>query len=196
MAELILKHSAAAAFFLTVLSLTSSFAIDGSDSFSPNLSPLSLGINNKSEKLRHLHFYFHDIVVGKNATAIRVAKAPTTTTSSPFGVVVVIDDPLTVGPDIGSKLVGKAQGIYAFASQTDSTLLVAYNFAFMEEEYNGSSLTVLGRNVVSSAVREMPVIGGSEAFRFARGYAEARTQRYDLKTGNTIVKYNAYVLHY
>ncbi|KAE8671665.1 Dirigent protein 3 [Hibiscus syriacus] len=195
MAELLLKHSDAAAFLLTVVTLTSSFAALGSDSFSQNISPLSLGLN-KPEKLSHLHFYFHDIVVGKNATAVRVAQAPTTTAASPFGVVVVLDDPLTVGPDIGSELVGKAQGIYAFASQTDSSLLVAYNFAFMAEEYNGSSLTILGRNTVSSAVREMPVVGGSGTFRFARGYVEARTESFDLKTGNTVVEYNVYVLHY
>ncbi|KAL4376110.1 hypothetical protein GQ457_02G041000 [Hibiscus cannabinus] len=196
MAELLLKHSSNAAALLLLLLLTVlSLATVESSSFSENLSPSTLGLN-KAEKLSHLHFYFHDIVAGKNATAVRVAQANTTTATSPFGVVVVFDDPLTVGPDMGSKHVGQAQGIYAFASQTDASLLVAYNFAFTEGEYNGSSLTVLGRNAVASAVREMPVVGGSGTFRFARGYAEARTQSYDLKTGNTVDEFDVYVLHY
>ncbi|KAE8664198.1 Dirigent protein 21 [Hibiscus syriacus] len=196
MAELLLKlSSAAAVFLLAVLSLASSFATVEAKPFSRNLSPLSLGIN-KPEKLSHLHFYFHDIVAGKNATAVRVAKAETTSASSPFGAVAVIDDPLTVGPDIGSKLVGRAQGIYALTSKTESSLLMAYNFAFMEGKYNGSSLTVMGRNPVLSAVREMPVMGGSGVFRFARGYVEARTHTFDLKTGDACVEYDVYVYHY
>ncbi|XP_039024926.1 dirigent protein 22-like [Hibiscus syriacus] len=191
MAELLLNLSSTAVFLLAVLSLTSSFATIESKPFARVLSPSSMGLT-KPKKLSHLHFYFHDIVVGKNATAIRVAKAPTKTA---FGAVVVIDDPLTVGPDIDSKLVGKAQGIYVTTSQTEASLLMAYNFALMQGVYNGSSLSVMGRNPVFSDVREMPVIGGSGVFRLARGYAEARTSRYDYNTGNAFVEYNVYVLH-
>ncbi|KAK8514726.1 hypothetical protein V6N13_103120 [Hibiscus sabdariffa] len=195
MAELLLKLSSAAFFLFIFLSLTSAFAAGEPKPFSRYISPLSLGIN-KPEKLSHLHFYFHDIVAGKNVTAVRVAEAPTTSDSHPFGAVVMIDDALTVGPDIGSKLVGRAQGIYALTSLTEASLLMAYNFAFMEGKYNGSTLTVMGRNPVFSAVREMPVIGGSGVFRFARGYVEAKTHTFDLKTGNAVVEYNVYVFHY
>ncbi|KAL4378922.1 hypothetical protein GQ457_02G041020 [Hibiscus cannabinus] len=195
MAELLLKLSSAAAFLLAVLSFTSSFAVVEPKPFSRYISPLSMGLN-KPEKLSHLHFYFHDIVAGKNVTAVRVAEAPTTSDSHPFGAVAVIDDALTVSPDIGSKLVGRAQGIYALTSLTEASLLMAYNFAFMEGEYNGSTLTVMGRNPVFSAVREMPVIGGSGVFRFARGYVEAKTHTFDLKTDNAVVEYNVYVFHY
>ncbi|MBA0742838.1 hypothetical protein Gogos_015853, partial [Gossypium gossypioides] len=182
MAENHPEHPSATAFLLIALSLISTLAAVESKLFSRNLSPSSLGLK-KPEKLSHLHFYFHDVVTGKNVTAVRVAKAPTTTKSSPFGAVAVMDDPLTISPDIGSKLVGKAQGIYALASQTEASLLMAFNFAFVEGKYNGSNLSVLGRNPVFSAVREMPVIGGSGVFRFARGYTEAKTRTFDLKTG-------------
>ncbi|CAN1144350.1 Pterocarpan synthase 1 [Linum perenne] len=59
-----------------------------------------------------------------------------------------------------------------------------------------STLSVLGRNAVMSPVREMPVIGGSGVFRFARGYAQAKTLVYDLKSGNAVVEYNVFVFHY
>ncbi|KAA3472055.1 dirigent protein 22-like [Gossypium australe] len=180
MAENHSKHPSATSFHLIVLSLISTLAAVESNPFSRNLSPSSLGLK-KPEKLSHLHFYFHDVVTGKNLTAVRVSQAPTTTNSSPFGEAVVIDDLLTVSPDIGSKLVGKAQGIYALStSLAEASLLMAYNFAFIEGKYNGSNLSELGRNPVFSAVREMPVIGGSGVFRFARGYAEAKTHTLDL----------------
>ncbi|GLT70657.1 hypothetical protein SLA2020_427210 [Shorea laevis] len=75
-------------------------------------------------------------------------------------------------------------------------LLMAMNFAFMEGKYNGSTITILGRNPVFAEVREMPVIGGSGLFRFARGYVQARTHWLDNKTGDAIVRYDCYVMHY
>ncbi|KAM1096521.1 hypothetical protein TB2_013782 [Malus domestica] len=134
---------------------------------------------------------------GRTPTAVQVAEAPITDTSmTGFGTVVMMDDPLTIGPESNSKLVGKAQGIYAVASQSEVGFLMALNFVFVEGKYNGSTLSVLGRNAVLSAVREMPIVGGSGLFRFARGYAHASTHQFDIKTGDAVVEYNVYVFHY
>ncbi|XP_030518398.2 dirigent protein 22-like [Rhodamnia argentea] len=166
-----------------------------SHTFSRSLLPEELGL--RKEKLSHLHFYFHDIVSGRNPTAVRVAEAQMTNTSTTlFGAVVMIDDPLTEGPEMSSKEVGRAQGIYALASQHDVGLLMVQNYVFTEGKYNGSTLSVLGRNAVFSEVREMPIVGGSRLFRFARGYAQARTHWLDLQTGDAVVEYNVYVFHY
>ena len=182
-------------FLVLVMAIFSFSAFVTAGGFSRTLSPAKLGL--KREKLSHLHFYFHDIISGRNTTAVRVAKAPTTNTSSTtFGDVVMIDDPLTERPELSSKLVGRAQGVYASASQTQVGLLMVLNFAFMEGKYNGSTLTVLGRNIILSAVRELPIVGGSGLFRFARGYAHAKTHTFDMRTMNAIVEYNLYVLHY
>ncbi|XP_059428409.1 dirigent protein 22-like [Corylus avellana] len=179
----------------TILSFSTFSATGKNHSFSRTLSPAKLGL--KREKLSHLHFYFHDAVGGRNPTAVRVAEAPMTNTSSTsFGGVLVMDDPLTEQPELSSKLVGRAQGIYASASQSEVGLLMALNFAFMEGKYNGSTLSVLGRNTILSAVRELPIVGGSGLFRFARGYAHARTYTFDEKAQNAIVEYNVYVFHY
>ncbi|BAT85371.1 hypothetical protein VIGAN_04291000 [Vigna angularis var. angularis] len=184
------------AFFTVIfLSLLFSFATAKSYTFYRSLSRKSLGL--KKEKLSHLHFFFHDIVSGPNPTAVRVAEAPSTNSSSTlFGFIAMIDDPLTVGPEPGSKLVGKAQGVYGSAAQQETGLLMVMNFVFTEGKYNGSTLSLLGRNAVFSAVREMPIVGGSGAFRFARGYAQAKTHTFDLKTGDAVVEYNVYVFHY
>ncbi|RYR51615.1 hypothetical protein Ahy_A06g026591 isoform B [Arachis hypogaea] len=163
--------------------------------FDRSLSPKSLGL--RKEKLSHLHFYFHDILSGQNPTAVRVAQAAMTATSPTFfGAVMMADDPLTVGPEPNSKVIGKAQGIYASASQKDLGLMMMLNFAFMEGKYNGSTVSLLGRNAVFSGVREMSIVGGSGVFRFARGYAQAKTFWLNTTSGDAIVEYNVYVLHY
>ncbi|KAI4311567.1 hypothetical protein MLD38_036452 [Melastoma candidum] len=113
-----------------------------------------------------------------------------------FGVVFVMDDPLTVSPDNTSKVVGRAQGVSASASQKDVSLLLAFNFFFTEGKYNGSMLSVLWRNAPLEDLRELPILGGSGLFRFAQGYAHARTHYLDIVTGDAIVKYDVYVLHY
>ena len=166
-----------------------------SHKFSEKLSPEKLGF--KHEKLTHLNFFFHDIVTGQNPTAVRVAEAAMTNTSKTlFGSVMIIDDPLTEGPEMESNLVGRAQGMYASAGQNEPGLLMAMTFHFVEGKFNGSNLSFLGRNSVFSEVRELPIVGGSGLFRFARGYAEARTRTLDMKTGNAVVEYNVYVFHY
>jgi len=113
-----------------------------------------------------------------------------------FGLMRMIDNPLTLTPKLSSKMVGRAQGFYAGTSKEEIGLLMAMNFAILDGKYNGSTITVLGRNSVFDKVREMPVIGGSGLFRFARGYVQASTHEFNLKTGNAIVEYNCYVLHY
>ncbi|KAG8500384.1 hypothetical protein CXB51_002773 [Gossypium anomalum] len=178
-------------FFITVIANRWS----DSEIFGKYISISSLGL--KRERLSHLHFYFHDVVSGKNATAIRVtAEASLTNRSSPFifGDVYVVDDPLTIEPGVNSKMVGKAQGSYVVASQGELSLLMVLNFDFTEGKYNGSTLSVLGRNEVLSAAREMPIVGGSGVFRFARGYAQART--HSITQIHAIVEYNVFVFHY
>ncbi|KAG6628309.1 dirigent protein 22-like [Carya illinoinensis] len=148
---------------------------------------------NCVQKTSHLHFYFHDIVSGKSPSAVRVAGSPNSSIFD-FGNMMMVDDALTEGPKLTSKLVGRAQGFYAMASQNEASLLMVMNFVFMEGKYNGSSITILGRNPVF--VREMPIVGGSGLFRHARGYALAHTISVDPKNGDAIVEYHVYIWHF
>ncbi|KAK1411999.1 hypothetical protein QVD17_32906 [Tagetes erecta] len=152
-------------------------------------------MSHKTEKLSHFRFYWHDILSGSNATAITIIPSVNGTTTA-FGQVNMIDDPLTEKPEMGSKLLGRAQGFYGLTSQEEVGLLMAMNFVFFTGKYNGSTLTVLGRNPVFEKAREMPVIGGTGLFRFARGYVQISTHTFDNKTGNAVVEYNVHVLHF
>ncbi|KAJ0876775.1 putative dirigent protein [Helianthus annuus] len=165
-----------------------------SHEFSKQLSPNSLGL--KKQKLTHLHFYYHDIR-STTPDIVQVAEAATTNTSKTgFGSVSVLDGPLTVGPELTSKIVGRAQGMVASADLNDFGFLFVINYIFTDDKYNGSTLSVLGRNQVLLPVRELPIVGGTGIFRFARGYMLTNTQFFNVSTGDGAFEYNVYVFHY
>lgn len=163
----------------------------------PLLVASAAGGGGGGEKSTHMKLYWHDVVSGPSPTAVQVARAAVTNTSkTAFGVVVVIDDPLTEGPDLkSSKPLGRAQGTYIGAGKDELSLMMSMNFVFQAGKYNGSTVAIMGRNAVFDAVREMAVVGGTGAFRMARGYAQARTHALDLNTGDATVEYNLYIKH-
>ncbi|KAK4365924.1 hypothetical protein RND71_013804 [Anisodus tanguticus] len=154
-----------------------------------------LAINLRSQKMSHLHFYFHDILSGKNPSAIKII-SPGGEGIYGFGKTFIFDDALTIGPNASTEVIGRAQGIYAFASQSELALLMTLTFEFTQGKYNGSSISILGRNPFMRDVREMPIVGGAGLFRFARGYALAHTLWFDIKSGDATVEYNVFVQHY
>ncbi|KAL1204923.1 Dirigent protein 3 [Cardamine amara subsp. amara] len=161
--------------------------------FARTMNQKQLGLHNK-EKLTHLRVYWHDSVSGRNPSTVMIQQP--VSNSSLFGSISMMDDALTLDMPRNSTVVGYAQGIYAGAAQEEIGFLMVMNFAFKTGKYNGSTLAILGRNTVRLKVREMPVVGGSGIFRFARGYVEAQTKLFDPKSGVAIVEYNCYILHY
>ena len=67
-------------------------------------------------------------------------------------------------PENTPKVVGRAQGIYALAAQSEAALLMVLNLVSTEGKYNGSTLSMLGRDAILFTVREMPIVGGSGVF--------------------------------
>ncbi|WJX36756.1 hypothetical protein P8452_24600 [Trifolium repens] len=163
---------------------------------------MSLGESNimlpieKPHNFTQLHFYFHDILDSENPTTLKIINPPSNSHAT-FGETFIIDNPLTEEQDLSSKLIGRGQGIYALASQQgDFALKMDINFVFIEGIYKGSTITMLGRNVIVDEVREMPIVGGTGAFRFARGYALAKTVWYDPASGNAIEEFNVSIYHF
>lgn len=112
-------------------------------------------------------------------------------TGEGLGSTNMIDDALTEGPDRSSRIIGRAQGMYSLGAPNALALLMVVVFEFTRGKYNGSSISLLGRNHAIDDVREMPIVGGSGLFRLARGCANlAHTFSLDPKTGNASVEYN------
>ncbi|CAA0807773.1 Dirigent protein 23 [Striga hermonthica] len=154
-------------------------------------------IESNNEVITTLQFYFHDKVSGQNPSVVRIAQAPQTNNSSTlFGMLVMIDDLLTIGPDPSSRAVGRARGMYGSAGQTGLDLIMVLNYGFTDGIYNGSSFSLLSINPAMQPVREMAIVGGTGLFRLGRGYALAHTHWIDVATGDAIVGYNVTIATY
>ncbi|KAI4371294.1 hypothetical protein MLD38_019549 [Melastoma candidum] len=156
----------------------------------------------KTEKLTHFHFFFHVIISGPNIDDVNAALPPPTSTTPAanafFGRVDSLDTPLTIGPNISSDRIGSMQGVVVGASPVEElAYFMEVIFVFTEGKYNGSTLVMVGRNQATMKLRELPIVGGTGIFRFARGYALTRTYSpFDNKTGTAIYEYDLYALHY
>lgn len=154
-------------------------------------------LTKASPKVTRLHFYVHDQLNATNPTSVLVAQSPKFSKSpSTFGDVYVLDDLLTEGPEPTSKPIGRTQGMVAASALDTLSFLITYNFVFTTGKYNGSSLTIVGRNSVTLPIREMTIVGGTGVFRMARGIVTIQTYNYDIITNNGIFEYHVYALHY
>ncbi|KAK8522200.1 hypothetical protein V6N12_055920 [Hibiscus sabdariffa] len=124
--------------------------------------------------------------------------------TSPFGRLYAIDDPLTVGPELTSMVIGNAQGLYLSLSRDPSvfTAVLYVDFAFTSGRFNGSSFSLFSRYAAveydgtAEPEREMAIVGGRGAFRMARGFAQTRGISTNATTGNAITEFNVTLYHY
>nr|XP_027101018.1 dirigent protein 19-like [Coffea arabica] len=155
-------------------------------------------LRNAKEKLTELHFYVHDRVTTESPTSVPIAQA--NTTSKPptmFGPTYVFDDPMTLGPEPSSKIISHAHGITSSASkEEDASQIGIMNLAFNDGKFNGSALSVLGDYPFFQKYKEMAIVGGSGAFRLARGIVTAIIYTYNDTTQNEIIDFHVLVLHY
>ncbi|CAO2148520.1 unnamed protein product [Urochloa humidicola] len=148
----------------------------------------------------HLQFYMHDTVtasMGSPATAVRVVRGPAPAPGNPLnrlGDMYTIDDPLTEGPDLASRAVGRAQGFYLMASLSADQLLLSGNMVFSAGMYNGSSVAMMGRDAILDEVRELPVVGGTGKFRGAAGFVQIRTHSFNASNNNAVLKVDMYLI--
>lgn len=140
------------------------------------------------------HFYVHDVRGGPNATLYGVASASVTATSpTGFGQINVFDDLVTADPNITSPEVARAQGTTTSADLRVRAVAMNMNFYITAGKFNGSTISVIGRNQVAAAERELTVAGGAGAFRYARGYAITRSYSNDAATNYSVLEYTIYV---
>ncbi|KAL0386879.1 UNVERIFIED_CONTAM: Dirigent protein 11 [Sesamum radiatum] len=134
---------------------------------------------------------------GENPTVWKVAQSNLTDVlPSAFGLVSVVDNLVTSGPEIESREVGRIQGLIGLADFHEKALVMLLNVVFTEGEYKGSTLSILGRNPLDDEVREVPVVGGTGGFRMARGYAVTTTYAVDKAHTHGVIEYNVVVAHY
>ncbi|KAK8567993.1 hypothetical protein V6N12_006560 [Hibiscus sabdariffa] len=151
-----------------------------------------------AEKVTQLHFFTIRSVA--KTPAVLVAHPNFTTafnnTPIPFGSVFPTDDPLTVGPNLTSGVIGNAQGLWASTGQDVLSLVVYWDFGFTQGKFNGSSFSVFSREPITQTERELAVVGGRGKFRMAKGFAKLKTYFADFSTADAIVECNVTLIHY
>jgi hypothetical protein len=131
------------------------------------------GSGDGNHGLTHIHLYMHETSRGPNDTLFAaVPPRQGWGGNTTFGMVGVLDDELRDGPDpSNSSLVGRFQGIVAFAGLVSPPgMQSAITFVFTAGKHGGSTLAMLGTVQSFESAFERAVVGGTGAFRMARGY--------------------------
>lgn len=100
-----------------------------------------------------------------------------------FGTITVIDDILTLSPELGSQTIGKAQGVYVASSADGSTQMMAFTAMIEGGEY-GDSLNFYGIYKIGSPMSYLSITSGTGKFKNACGFAEVRPL---VPTGQTFI---------
>ncbi|CAN6471240.1 unnamed protein product [Victoria cruziana] len=91
-----------------------------------------------------------------------------------FGTITVIDDQLTQGDELGSPVVGKAQGFYVASSEDGSSQTLAFT-ALLESGGFADSISFFGVHRTAVSESYIAVIGGTGKYVNAKGHASIRT---------------------
>jgi len=91
-----------------------------------------------------------------------------------FGTLSVFDNELTEGHELGSGLVGKAQGFYVASSEDGTSQTMAFTTMFQSGGY-ADSLSFFGVHRTAASESQLAVMGGTGKYVDAKGYATVKT---------------------
>ncbi|ERN12277.1 hypothetical protein AMTRI_Chr08g163760 [Amborella trichopoda] len=92
-----------------------------------------------------------------------------------FGTITVIDDELTESHELGSSVVGKAQGFYVASSQDGSSHTMAVTALLEEGGKYEDSICFFGVHRTVAHESYVAVIGGTGKYQGAKGYATVQS---------------------
>ncbi|KAL9418920.1 hypothetical protein AB3S75_036804 [Citrus x aurantiifolia] len=120
-----------------------------------------------------------------------------------FGTITVIDDELTEGHELGSGVIGKAQGFYLASSLDGTSQTIALTALLHGGEHDHDhhdvldSISFFGVYRTASHESQVAVIGGSGKYENAKGYATVETihqeDQHTTDGVDTIVKFSVYL---
>ncbi|CAM6088268.1 unnamed protein product [Calypogeia fissa] len=155
-----------------------------------------------SQQRAVINFFLHDDLdvrpVGSAFTVVnQLAKPNGLRNTNLFGSIAVIDDKVTVGPDVNSTEIGRGRGFYVFdhlASDTTGLEFIWTAIFNNQSGYeDGSTIVFRGYDDITAVYRELAILGGTGTFRLARGWAGIFT--YQLIGGAAILNMTAYVYY-
>ncbi|KAK7404896.1 hypothetical protein VNO78_05939 [Psophocarpus tetragonolobus] len=137
-----------------------------------------------------LTFYLQDTAKGGNATVTPViGLSGRDWTYDQFGTIFAMDDPVLMGPNPLSEVVGRAQGMMIVSAHDGANVNAMFSIVFTNMQYSGSSLEIQGVSRQRESYKELSVVSGTGRFRFARGYAAFETTFYDPETAHSVIRF-------
>ncbi|XP_008781145.2 dirigent protein 11-like [Phoenix dactylifera] len=157
---------------------------------------VAYAFHRRKPKQTNLVLYVHDYFSGDDASAVTVAgKLGAASNILQFGTVAVVDDVVTERPEVDSKVIGRAQGLYINSALDGMALYMVFSVTFTEGQFKGSTLEIQGADPFKLKEREFGVVSGTGFFRFAKGYGIMETQHLDVATLRAIIKLNLTIRH-
>ncbi|KAF9598001.1 hypothetical protein IFM89_023573 [Coptis chinensis] len=113
-----------------------------------------------------------------------------------FGTMTVIDDELTEGHELGSGLVGKAQGFYVVSSEDGSSQTMAFTAMFESGSYV-DSISFFGVHLTAVSESQIGIMGGTGKYVNAKGFATVKTipstNQHDTDGVETLLEFTVYL---
>lgn len=122
-----------------------------------------------------------------------------------FGTITVVDDELTEGHELGSGVIGRAQGFYLASSLDGTSQTLSLTVLFHgEHDHNDTlddAISFFGVHRTASHASHIAVVGGTGKFEHAKGYAVVETlhnqENQHVTDGrDTILHFSIYLTYY
>ncbi|GKV28530.1 hypothetical protein SLEP1_g37568 [Rubroshorea leprosula] len=121
-----------------------------------------------------------------------------------FGTITVIDDELTEGHELGSAVIGRAQGFYLASSIDGTSQTIALTVLLHGGEHNNheieDTISFFGVHRTATPESQVAVVGGTGKYENARGYATVGTIHHEdqhMTDGvDTILNFDVFLTDY
>ncbi|KAF8396691.1 hypothetical protein HHK36_018352 [Tetracentron sinense] len=116
-----------------------------------------------------------------------------------FGTITVIDDELTEGHELGSSVVGKAQGFYLSSSLDGSSQTMALTALLHSGDHEEDTLSFFGVHRTAALESQIAIVGGTGKYENAKGYATIQTlhpaDQHTTDGVETLLQFSVYLSH-
>ncbi|KAL0340773.1 UNVERIFIED_CONTAM: Dirigent protein 24 [Sesamum radiatum] len=122
----------------------------------------------------------NNVVAGNNQAFVTAGQLPAGLTLQQlmFGTVTVVDNEITEGHELGTSVLGRAQGFYMVSSSDGSSHTVALTAAFHGGEHDHEILDTVsffGVHRTATPISHIAIVGGTGKYENAKGYATIET---------------------
>ncbi|EEF31404.1 dirigent protein 24 [Ricinus communis] len=147
----------------------------------PNTAPLITGLNpGQANTVLQNSANNNNVVNGNSQPFVTAGQLPAGSIQKlMFGSITVIDDELTEGHELGSAVLGKAQGFYLASSLDGTSHTMAFSIILHNGDAHhdavGDTISFFGVHRTASPESQIAVIGGTGKYENAKGYATVET---------------------